>query len=59
MTIEELEILYGELKSRVDELPDLDFKNITDFDPLPAIDFDDTLWLLQAQIIQEEHQLSR
>lgn len=43
MTLEELESLVNNLKSRVDELHDLDFKNITEFEQLPALDFSDSL----------------
>ena len=48
MTIEELSVLYAELKNRVDALHDLNFKNITEFDQLPAIDFDDTLLVVTS-----------
>lgn len=48
MTIEELSVLYAELKNRVDALHNLNFKNITEFDQLPAIDFDDTLLVVTS-----------
>lgn len=48
MTLEELESLYKSLNEKVDELQKIDFKNITDFEQLPAIDFDDTLLVVTS-----------
>ena len=48
MTLEELESLYKSLNDKVDELQKIDFKNITDFEQLPAIDFDDTLLVVTS-----------
>lgn len=48
MTLEELESLCTSLSEKVDELQKIDFKNITDFEQLPAIDFDDTLLVVTS-----------
>lgn len=43
MTFEELEQLVMELQSDLKTVHDLSFKNITEFDQLPALDFSDSL----------------